>query len=40
MTARYAIYFVPPPDTELAKFGISWLGWNIDRAERKKIELL
>ena len=38
MAARYAIYFVPPPDTDLAKFGVSWLGWDIDRAETKTLD--
>ncbi|MEE2995868.1 MAG: phosphonate metabolism protein/1,5-bisphosphokinase (PRPP-forming) PhnN [Pseudomonadota bacterium] len=33
MTARYALYFVPPPNSDLAKFGASWLGWDINRAE-------
>ena len=37
MAARYAIYFVPSPDTDLAKFGVSWLGWDIDRAETKTL---
>ena len=26
MTARYAIYFSPGPDTPLARFGAAWLG--------------
>lgn len=28
MSARYAIYFAPAPDSELESFGVSWLGRN------------
>ena len=28
MYRRYAIYFTPAPDSALAKFGASWLGWD------------
>jgi putative phosphonate metabolism protein len=30
MTERYAIYFAPPRDTALARFGDGWLGRNIE----------
>lgn len=29
---RYAIYYLPPADSALAKFGAAWLGWDVDRA--------
>ena len=38
MAARYAIYFVPSTDTDLAKLGVSSLGWDIDRAETKMLD--
>lgn len=28
MYRRYAIYFTPAPDSALAEFGASWLGWD------------
>jgi putative phosphonate metabolism protein len=28
---RYAIYYAPPSDTEWARFGTSWLGWDMER---------
>ena len=27
---RYAIYFVPDPDTDLAEFGARWLGYDVE----------
>lgn len=30
---RYAIYFVPERNSELAEFGAQWLGWNIATGE-------
>ncbi len=33
MTARYAIYYIPGRDTMLDRFGRSWLGWDVWRAE-------
>lgn len=27
---RYAIYFVPEPETELARFGLAWLGRDME----------
>ncbi len=32
MFARYAIYYAPKPGHPLAKFGTSWLGWDIHTA--------
>src|SRR5262245_43068892 len=29
MSARYAIYFVPAPDTALARFGASVIGYDV-----------
>ena len=29
---RYAVYFSPIPESPLAKFGNSWLGWDINSA--------
>ncbi len=29
MTARYAIYFLPDPETDLGRFGRAWLGWDV-----------
>ncbi len=34
--ARYAAYFVPPRDSELAKFGREWLGVDIETGELLK----
>lgn len=31
--ARYAIYYVPKPDTPLAQFGASWLGRDVATGE-------
>lgn len=28
MFSRFAIYYTPEPDSDLAKFGASWLGWD------------
>jgi putative phosphonate metabolism protein len=28
--ARYAIFWVPPPGSGLARFGAEWLGWDTD----------
>ncbi len=28
MEARYAIYYTPPRDSPLGRFGIAWLGWD------------
>ncbi|WP_170367848.1 DUF1045 domain-containing protein [Ruegeria arenilitoris] len=28
--ARYAIYFVPPAQSDWSRFATSWLGWDID----------
>lgn len=25
---RYAVYWAPPPDSALARFGAAWLGWD------------
>ncbi|MEX2618281.1 MAG: DUF1045 domain-containing protein [Alphaproteobacteria bacterium] len=33
MTARYAIYYIPGRDSALERFGRSWLGWDVWRAE-------
>jgi len=34
MTAeRYAVYFVPPHDSDLAVFGRSWLGYDVQTGE-------
>ncbi|MGJ8585918.1 MAG: DUF1045 domain-containing protein [Marinosulfonomonas sp.] len=30
---RYAIYFLPERNSELAEFGAKWLGWNIATGE-------
>lgn len=30
---RFAVYYVPPRDSDLARFGAAWLGWDIDGAE-------
>ena len=30
---RYAIYFLPPEDGPLARFGASWLGWDVAQGE-------
>ncbi|MEM9715939.1 MAG: DUF1045 domain-containing protein [Pseudomonadota bacterium] len=30
MFTRFAIYFCPEPETQLAQFGTHWLGWNLD----------
>ena len=27
---RYAIYFTPEPNSDLARFGTHWLGWDCD----------
>ena len=32
MPPRYALYAIPRPDTVLARFGASWLGWDIETA--------
>ena len=32
MFTRYAVYFSPIPNSPLAKFGNSWLGWDINSA--------
>lgn len=29
---RYAIYYLPPAGSALARFGAAWLGWDVDRA--------
>lgn len=34
MTARYAIYFAPPADTALARFGAAWLGRDAETGVR------
>ena len=26
---RYAVYWTPPPETPLARFGAAWLGWDV-----------
>ena len=28
--ARYAIYFVPPAQSDWSRFATAWLGWDID----------
>jgi hypothetical protein len=28
MESRYAIYYTPPRDSPLGRFGIAWLGWD------------
>lgn len=33
MTARYAVYFLPDPESRLARFGAGWLGWDVNRAK-------
>ncbi|MGD9535571.1 MAG: DUF1045 domain-containing protein [Alphaproteobacteria bacterium] len=33
MVVRYAVYFVPPPDTPLGRFGDAWLGRSVDSGE-------
>lgn len=30
---RYAIYYAPPSGSALARFGASWLGWDIEQGE-------
>ena len=32
MPPRYALYAIPRPDTVLARFGASWLGWDAETA--------
>lgn len=32
MTARYAVYFLPDAESQLARFGAGWLGWDVHRA--------
>jgi putative phosphonate metabolism protein len=32
MTRRYAVYYTPPPDSRLARFGAAVLGYDCDRA--------
>lgn len=27
---RFAIYYLPPEGSDLARFGASWLGWDVD----------
>lgn len=34
--ARYAIFFVPPVDTEWARFATAWLGWDIKAGKMVK----
>ncbi|MDD9990418.1 MAG: DUF1045 domain-containing protein [Rhodospirillales bacterium] len=34
MTARYAIYFAPPADSALARFGAAWLGRDAETGAR------
>ena len=34
MTARYAIYFAPPTDSALARFGATWLGRDAETGAR------
>lgn len=34
MTARYAIYYLPDPQTALGRFGCDWLGWDAWTGER------
>ena len=34
MTARYAIYFAPPANTPLARFGVRWLGRDAETGAR------
>ena len=34
MTARYAIYFAPPADSPLARFGAAWLGRDAETGAR------
>lgn len=34
MTARYAIYFSPPDDSPLARFGAAWLGRDAETGAR------
>ncbi|MEL6997052.1 MAG: DUF1045 domain-containing protein [Pseudomonadota bacterium] len=29
---RYAVYYAPPADSDLARFGASWLGWDANSA--------
>ena len=33
---RYAIYYVPPPDTAWVRFATSWLGWDMQSGQEVK----
>lgn len=36
---RYAIYFTPQPDSQLAQFGASWLGWDLQQGAVAHLDL-